>query len=625
MKKKNKKRKVLDSVNFPSDIKKLPVERLENLCEDVRAFVIETVSKTGGHFGSNLGVVELTVALHRVFDTPKDLLIWDVGHQAYPHKILTGRKDKMYTIRKKGGLSPFPRRSESEYDALGVGHSSTSIGSAVGMTIANKGKLNSPKVIAVIGDAALTGGMALEALNHAGDIKADVLVVLNDNKMSISPNVGGMRKYLTRLISSEPYLKLRGKGEKVLGRVSPGVQDFMRRADSYTRGLITKGTFFEELGFKYYGPIDGHDIKTLTEVLENLKNIKGPKFLHVVTKKGKGYKFAEDDAFSLHAVKPFDPVTGKNNGPKNSNITYTKVFSQWICDKAKRESDLHAITPAMCEGSGLAKFSREFPERYHDVGIAEQHAVTFAAGLACQKKKPVVAIYSSFLQRAYDQLIHDVALQELDILFAIDRAGIVGADGATHAGTFDLSFLRPIPNLVLMAPSSENECYKMLDFGYDYKGIVAVRYPRGGGSDKYEKGKDISIELGKAKVFVKGRDVAILAFGSMVENSRRAAKEIGATLVDMRFIKPLDEKLLKELAKDHKFFITVEDNVIAGGAGSAVNEFVLNSGIGVAVKNLGLPDFFTVHGARDEILEEIGLGEVGILKSIEKFLIKNRK
>ncbi len=618
MKNKESTVKLLDSVKFPSDVRKLPQEKLSQLCDEVRKFVIETVSKTGGHFGSNLGVVELTVALHRVFDTPRDLLIWDVGHQAYPHKILTGRKDRMHTIRKKDGLSPFPKRTESQYDALSVGHSSTSIGSAVGMDLANRGSKNKPQVVAIIGDAALTGGMAFEALNHAGDIKSDVLVILNDNEMSISPNVGGMRQYLTKLISSEPYLKLRDKGEKMLDKVSLSVQEFMRRADSHARGFLTKGTMFEELGFKYYGPIDGHDIETLMQILENLKNVKGPKILHVVTKKGKGYKYAENDKFSLHAVKPFDPVTGKNNGPKNSNLTYTKVFSDWILDKAKKDKDLHAITPAMCEGSGLSQFSKKFPQRYYDVGIAEQHAVTLAAGLACGGKKPIVAIYSSFLQRAYDQVVHDIALQNLNVLFAIDRAGIVGADGATHAGSFDLSFLRAIPNLVVMSPSNEDECYSMLNLGYEFNGPVAVRYPRGSGQGKYKnKEKELDIEFGRANIIKKGKKIAILSFGAMLQNCQKASNQLEATLVDMRFVKPLDRKLLKKLAKTHKFFVTVEDNVVAGGAGSAVGEFVLNENLGVGVKNLGHPDFFTAHGLRDEILKEIELDEDGILKTIK--------
>lgn len=616
---KKNKEKLLDSINFPQDVRNLPAEKLPQLCDEVRGFLIDSVSQSGGHFGSNLGVVELTVALHRVFDTPKDLLIWDVGHQAYPHKILTGRKNEMHTIRKKGGLAPFPKREESEYDVLGVGHASTSIGAAAGMAIANKNKKNPPQVVAVIGDGSLTGGMAFEALNHAGDAEADMLVILNDNKMSISPNVGGMGKYLTRLLSSPTYVNMRDKGREILSSV-PTIQKFVRRAEAHTKGIITPGTLFEELGFDYYGPIDGHDVQTLVEVLANLKKIKGPKFLHVITKKGKGYAPAEEDEFSLHAVKPFDPVTGKKSGEKKGQITYTDVFSQWICDAAEKDEKLHGITPAMCEGSGLIEFSKKFSKRYHDVGIAEQHAVTFASGLACAGKKPVVAIYSSFLQRAYDQIVHDVALQNLDVLFAIDRAGIVGPDGATHAGMFDLSFLRSIPNLIIMAPANENECYAMLEAGYKYVGPAAVRYPRGGGAGNFDKEKMPQIEMGKAKIVREGKEIAILAFGTMLDNARKAAEESDATLVNMRFVKPLDEELLKKLAESHKYFVTVEDNVVAGGAGSAVNEFVLNAGLKVTVKNLGLPDKFLGHGTREEILSEAGLDEESILNSIASFI-----
>jgi len=618
MKNKNVK-KILDSVNFPQDVRNLPEEKMPQLCDEVRSFLIDIVSQTGGHFGSNLGVVELTVALHRVFDTPRDLLVWDIGHQAYPHKILTGRKDQMRTIRKKGGLAPFPKREESIYDTFNVGHASTSISAATGMAIANKNKKNASRVVAVIGDGALTGGMAFEALNHAGDAKADILVILNDNKMSISPNVGGMEKYLTRLLSSPAYISLRDKGREILGSV-PSFQKFARRAEAHAKGLITPGTLFEELGFEYYGPIDGHDVQTLIEVLSNLKKIKGPRFLHVITKKGKGYALAEKDKFSFHAVKPFDPITGKKNGKDKNKITYTNVFSDWICQKAEKDSKLQVITPAMCEGSGLIKFSQKFPKQYHDVGIAEQHAVTFAAGLACAGKKSVVAIYSSFLQRAYDQLIHDVAFQNLDVLFAIDRAGIVGPDGATHAGSFDLSFMRIIPNLIIMAPANENECYAMLEAGYNYNGPAAVRYPRGSGSGEYDSGKNKSIEIGKAKIIREGKNIAILAFGAMVNESKKAARELDATLVDMRFVKPLDGELLKKLAQSHTHFITVEDNVIAGGAGSAVNEFFSSQGLKAAIKNLGLPDKILEHGSREEILAEVGLDEEGILKSVTSFI-----
>ncbi|MDD5652277.1 MAG: 1-deoxy-D-xylulose-5-phosphate synthase [Candidatus Moranbacteria bacterium] len=617
------KKNLLDVVNNPQDLKKIPEDKLPQLCDELRDFVIEGVSRTGGHFGSNLGVVELTVALHRVFDTPKDLLVWDVGHQTYPHKILTGRKNKFHTIRKKGGLAPFPKREESEYDTFDVGHSSTSISAAVGMSIANRNKKKKPRITAVIGDGALTGGMAFEALNHAGDIKADILIVLNDNEMSISPNVGGMKKYLTRLISSPAYLNFRDKGRKILENV-PSIKEFVIKAESRTRGMISPGTIFEELGFDYYGPIDGHDVKNLVEILSNLKEVKGPKILHVITKKGKGYAPAEKDVCSLHATKPFDPITGKASGGGERKIRYTDVFSDWILKAGEKYKNLHAITPAMCEGSGLAKFREKFPDRYHDVGIAEQHAVTLAAGLAVRDQKPVVAIYSTFLQRALDQLIHDVALQDLDVLFAIDRAGIVGPDGATHAGSFDLSLLRAIPNMVVMAPADENECYGMLQSGLRHRGPAAVRYPRSEGTGKYFSQKARAIRIGKAEVLRKGkssgRRLAILAFGAMVQVSRKAAEKLDATLVNMRFIKPLDEEMLKKLSEKNDYFITVEDNAVKGGAGSAVDEFVLNNDLQVKVKNLGLPDRFLSHGTREEVLSDAGLDEEGILKSVENIL-----
>ncbi len=616
--KKAKAKKILDSVNFPRDLKKIPKEKLPKLCEEIRSFLIESVAQSGGHFGSNLGVVELTVALHYVFDAPRDLLIWDVGHQAYAHKILTGRKNQLHTIRKKGGLAPFPKREESEYDTSNTGHTSTSISLATGMAVANRNKKNAPHVVALIGDGALGGGMAFEALNHVGDIKADVLVVLNDNKMSISPNVGGMEKYLTRLISSPSYVSLRDKGLEILEKM-PTVQRFVHKAGIQARGVITPGTMFEELGFKYYGPIDGHDLKTLLEVLENLKKLKGPRFLHVITKKGKGYAPAEKDVFSLHATTPFNLATGEKNGSAK-NIAYTDVFANWICEKAKKDLNLHAITPAMGSGSGLISFSEKFPKRYHDVGIAEQHALTFAAGLALAGKKPVVAIYSSFLQRGYDQLIHDIAIQNLDVLLAVDRAGVVGPDGATHAGSFDLSFLRIVPNFVVMAPSDEHECYAMLEAGYNYPGPAAVRYPKG--ANLCSCGGKISqpIEIGKAKIVKEGKDIAILAFGTMVGRSRKAAETIGATLVDMRFVKPLDGELLRKLAETHKYFVTVEDNVVFGGAGSAVDEFLAQTGLNVKIKNLGLPDKFLTHGTRGEILADVGLDEEGILKTIDEFI-----
>ncbi len=617
--KKTKPKKMLDKINTPQDFKNFSDKKLIDLCNDVRNFLIESVAKTGGHFGSNLGVVELTVALHKVFDTPKDALIWDVGHQSYPHKILTGRKDKLYTIRKKGGLAPFPKKEESIYDVFGVGHSSTSISVATGLAMANKSKKNHPHVVAIIGDGALTGGMAMEALNHAGDAMVDILVILNDNKMSISPNVGGMGKYLTRLISSPSYNKLKEKGRDFLGAVPP-LQEFVRKAEVYTKGMITPGTLFEELGFGYYGPIDGHDVKTLVEVLENLKKIKGPRFLHIITTKGKGYAPAEKDCFSLHSVKPFNIKTGEKITDNKSKLTFSKVFSDWICDRAKKDKNLHAVTPAMCDGSGLNIFCKKFNSRYHDVGIAEQHAVTFAAGLAVAGKKPVVAIYSSFLQRAYDQLIHDVALQKLDVLFAVDRAGIVGADGATHNGSFDLSFSRLIPDVVIMSPSDESECYAMLEAGYAHKGPVMVRYPRGGVSEEYFKKIDNEIIIGKGNVIRMGKKTAILVFGTMLQRCKNIAQELDATLVDMRFVKPLDEELLLNLSQTHKCFITVEDNTFTGGAGSAVGEFFLNNKIEVFVKNLGLPDKFLEHGSRDEVLAEAGLSEEGIEKSILEFV-----
>ena len=617
---KNSRKKLLDSINFPQDVRNLPKEKMPELCDEVRGFLIDSVSQSGGHFGSSLGVVELTVAIHRVFDTPKDLLIWDVGHQAYPHKILTGRKDRMHTIRQKGGLAPFPKKEESEYDILSVGHASTSISAATGMAVANKDRQNAPNVIAVIGDGALSGGMAFEALNHAGDIRANMLVILNDNKMSISPNVGGMRQYLTRLISAPSYVNFRNRGREMFDS-APTLKRFLMKVEKHAKGMITPGTLFEELGFEYFGPIDGHDVKTLIDVLSNLKKIKGPRLLHVVTKKGKGWVPAEKDEFSLHAVKPFDPITGKKNESDKKSIQYSDVFSDWICDAAEKDKKLRGITPAMCEGSGLTKFSKNFPNQYHDVGIAEQHALTFAAGLACQGKKPVVAIYSSFLQRAYDQLIHDVALQNLNVLFAIDRAGIVGPDGATHAGSFDLSFMRAVPNLIIMAPSNGNECYMMLEAGYDYKGPAAVRYPRSNVPKGYNKKTREPIEIGKAKIIKTGENIAILAFGTMVDNCKKASEKFNATLVDMRFIKPLDENLLKELSESHKYFITVEDNVALGGAGSAVNEFILKNKLEVFIKNIGLPDKFLDHGSREEVLAEAGLDEDSILNSVGAFVV----
>ena len=611
--------KLLEKINLPADLRKLPKDKLPEICNAVRQFLIDSVAVTGGHFGSNLGIVELTVALHYVFNTPKDKLIWDVGHQSYPHKILTGRRDRMKTIRRYGGLAPFPRREESEYDAFNVGHSSTSIGAAAGMAIAERDKKNPAQTVAVIGDGALTGGMALEALNHAGDAKVDMLVILNDNKMSISPNVGGMGQYLTRIISSPSYIKVRARGREIF-EATPRLRKILMRAESHTKGMIVPGTLFEELGFEYYGPINGHDVVALVEVLENLKKIKGPKFLHIMTKKGKGYAPAEQDRLSFHAVKPFDPVTGKNIACKQRTLSYTDVFSQWICTRAAREKKLHAITPAMCHGSGLVDFKEKFPTRYHDVGIAEQHALILAAGLSVAGKKPVVAIYSSFLQRAYDQLIHDIALQNLNVLLAIDRAGIVGPDGATHAGSFDLSFMRIVPNLVIMTPADKNECYAMLEVGFNYSGPAAVRYPRGGDAGEFDARKNEKIEIGQAEILRTGKNIAILGFGTLIDSCQQVAKNLDATLVNMRFVKPLDTRLLRKLAKTHKYFITVEDNVTLGGAGSAVGEFVLDNKLPVFVKNIGLPDEFLPHGTREEILALAGLSEAGIEKTVREFV-----
>ncbi len=597
-----KKRNILEQINGPHDVRKLSQDDLNQLAGELRCFLIDTITRHGGHYGSNLGVVELTVALHHVFRSPKDKIIWDVGHQAYAHKVLTGRRDQLHTIRQKGGLAPFPSRDESVHDAFGVGHSSTSVSAAIGMALAHEGEADAPRTVAVIGDGALTGGMALEALNHGGDKHADVLVILNDNKMSISPNVGGLHQYLTRLISSPAYTTVREKGKNILSRV-PTMQEFVRRTEAYTKGMITPGTLFEELGWGYYGPIDGHDIVALVKVLKNLNRIRGPRLLHIVTQKGKGCLHAERDGLALHAVSAtVDKVHQKKQEKKQ---TYTDVFSAWICDMATQDEHLHAITPAMREGSGLVAFEERFPARYHDVGIAEQHALTFAAGLACEGKKPVVAIYATFLQRAYDQLIHDIALQNLDVLLAVDRGGVVGPDGATHAGNLDLSFLRCVPRMVIAVPASGEECTQMLSAGYAYKGPVAVRYPRG--SVHAVAHTATTMTIGKAEVLFHGEKTAILAWGAMVALCEDLAKELNVTLVNMRFVKPLDGELLEELAKTHKNFITIEDNVVAGGAGSAVNEFVLNHNIDVTVKNLGLPDAFQAHGSREELLADAGL------------------
>ncbi|MFA5530192.1 MAG: 1-deoxy-D-xylulose-5-phosphate synthase [Thiohalomonadaceae bacterium] len=609
---------VLHRIQGPEQLRALSVPQLRSLAKELREFMIDTVSRTGGHLAAGLGTVELTIALHYVFNTPEDRIVWDVGHQSYPHKILTGRRDRMPTLRKRGGLSGFPKRDESPYDTFGTGHSSTSISAALGMALAARQSGSRRKVIAVIGDGAMTAGMALEALNHAGDLDADLLVVLNDNEMSISPNVGGMSNYLARLLSSRFYSTVREGSKKVLRNVPP-LWELASRAEEHVKGMVVPGTLFEELGFNYIGPVDGHDLETLVKTLHNLRSLSGPQFLHIVTKKGKGYAPAEQNPCFYHGVTPFDPATGDMLSTA-SGPTYTEVFGDWLCDMAERDPRLWGITPAMREGSGLVTFSERFPTRYLDVGIAEQHAVTLAAGLACEGMKPVVAIYSSFLQRGYDQLIHDVALQNLPVLFAIDRAGIVGPDGPTHAGTLDLSFLRCVPNLVIMAPADENECRRMLTTGFLHDGPAAVRYPRGTGPGVVVTPTLEPLPVGKAEVRRKGRDVALLAFGSQVTPALAAGEILDATVVNMRFIKPLDEALLREVAAGHRLLVTLEENVVAGGAGSAVAEFLAGADIDLPVRHLGLPDTCIEQGNRGELLAECGLHTDGIIAAVRAWM-----
>ena len=610
---------LLQQIDNPSQMKALSIPELTQLADELREFIIQSVSQSGGHLSSGLGTVELTVALHHVFNTPDDRLVWDVGHQSYPHKILTGRRDQMSSIRTKDGLSGFPRREESPYDTFGVGHSSTSIGAALGMAIAAKHQKIDRRAVAIIGDGALTAGMAFEALNHAGDLDANLLVILNDNDMSISPNVGGMSNYLAKLLSGKMYSSMRESSKKVLGKM-PSVWELARRAEEHMKGMVVPGTLFEELGFNYIGPIDGHDLDTLVKTLSNLRNLSGPQFLHIVTKKGKGYSPAEENPIAYHGVGKFCPESGKLEKSSAKSPTYTQVFSQWLCDMAKADDKLVAITPAMREGSGLVDFSEQFPERYYDVGIAEQHAVTVAAGMACDGLKPVVAIYSTFLQRAYDQLIHDVALQNLPVLFAIDRAGIVGPDGATHAGSFDISYLRCIPNMTIMAPSDENECRQMLSTGFQLNSPSAVRYPRGTGPGKALNTALDTLEVGKGEICRKGKNIAILSFGSTLAEGLEVAEKLNATIANMRFIKPLDETLVLQLAAEHDVLITLEDNAVMGGAGSAVNEFLLAQQCPNRVLNLGLPDIFIEHATREQILDDAGLSTSGILRAIEDFL-----
>lgn len=606
---------MLEKIDSPADLRELASGELPALCDELRQFLLGSVSNGGGHFSSNLGTIELTVALHYVFNTPDDRLVWDVGHQAYPHKVLTGRRDQIGSIRQKDGLAGFPKRSESEYDTFGVGHSSTSISAALGMALAARQKGEDYQAIAVIGDGAMTAGMAYEALNHAGDLDADLLVVLNDNEMSISPNVGALRKYLTRLLSGRMYSTLRENGKKALSH-SKSLSKLVKLTEEHMKGMVLPGTLFEEMGFKYFGPIDGHDVQEMVRVLQNLKKIKGPRLLHVLTQKGKGYEPAEDDPCTYHGVTPFNLKTGLVANSKKSTPTYTQVFGQWLCDMAAQDQRLVGITPAMREGSGLVEFSERFPERYFDVGIAEQHAVTLAAGLACEGLKPVVAIYSTFLQRAYDQLIHDVAIQNLPVVFAIDRAGLVGADGPTHSGNYDLSYLRCIPNMVVMAPADENECRQMLYTAFQHHAPTAVRYPRGKGTGIMPETAMTAIPLGKALTLRTGHSIAILLFGSLLLEAQAAAETLNATLVNMRFVKPLDEAMIRTLAQSHDLLVTLEDNAVMGGAGSAVNEFLCAAELSVRVINLGLPDMYIDHALREQQLLACGLDAQGIVNRV---------
>ncbi|MDF5879567.1 1-deoxy-D-xylulose-5-phosphate synthase [Pseudomonas aeruginosa] len=608
---------LLDRASSPAELRRLGEADLETLADELRQYLLYTVGQTGGHFGAGLGVVELTIALHYVFDTPDDRLVWDVGHQAYPHKILTERRELMGTLRQKNGLAAFPRRAEGEYDTFGVGHSSTSISAALGMAIAARLQGKERKSVAVIGDGALTAGMAFEALNHASEVDADMLVILNDNDMSISHNVGGLSNYLAKILSSRTYSSMREGSKKVLSRL-PGAWEIARRTEEYAKGMLVPGTLFEELGWNYIGPIDGHDLPTLVATLRNMRDMKGPQFLHVVTKKGKGFAPAELDPIGYHAITKLEApgsAPKKTGGPK-----YSSVFGQWLCDMAAQDARLLGITPAMKEGSDLVAFSERYPERYFDVAIAEQHAVTLAAGMACEGMKPVVAIYSTFLQRAYDQLIHDVAVQHLDVLFAIDRAGLVGEDGPTHAGSFDISYLRCIPGMLVMTPSDEDELRKLLTTGYLFDGPAAVRYPRGSGPNHPIDPDLQPVEIGKGVVRRRGGRVALLVFGVQLAEAMKVAESLDATVVDMRFVKPLDEALVRELAGSHELLVTIEENAVMGGAGSAVGEFLASEGLEVPLLQLGLPDYYVEHAKPSEMLAECGLDAAGIEKAVRQRL-----
>ncbi len=606
---------LLSTIESPADLRAIDAAELPALAVELRRYLVENLSHGGCHFAANLGTVELAIALHYVYDTPDDRLVWDVGHQAYPHKILTGRRNALKTIRQRDGLAPFPKRGESEYDTFGVGHSSTSISAALGMAIASALQDSDRKVVAIIGDGAMTAGMAYEALNHAGALDANILVLLNDNDMSISPNVGALSNYLAKMLSGRMYANLRAGSKKVLSRL-PTVWELARRSEEHMKGMVLPGTLFEEFGLNYIGPVDGHDLPTLVQTLRNVRKLEGAQFLHVVTRKGKGHEKAEADPVKWHAPSAFDPDTGEIAPKAKGKPTYTQVFSEWVCDMGAADPKLVAITPAMREGSGLVEFEKRFPDRYFDVGIAEQHSVTLAAGFACEGMKPVVAIYSTFLQRAYDQLIHDVAVQGLPVMFAIDRAGVVGPDGPTHAGSFDLSYLRCVPGIMIMTPADEAECRRLLSTGHRHTGPAAVRYPRGSGP-----GVDVPTDLepvpvGRAEIRRHGRRIALLAFGSVLEAAEHAGAALDATVVNMRFVRPLDQSMLSELAGSHELLVTIEDNAIHGGAGAAVVEWLAAKGRLVPALNLGLPDRFLEHGSREQLLADAGLDTEGIVASV---------
>ncbi|GGO73692.1 1-deoxy-D-xylulose-5-phosphate synthase [Bowmanella pacifica] len=602
----------------PQQLRELPQDKLRQLAKELRQYLLTSVSQSSGHFASGLGTVELTVALHYVYNTPFDRLIWDVGHQAYPHKILTGRRDRMPSIRQKNGLHPFPWPPESEFDTFAVGHSSTSISAALGMAVAAEKEAQGRKVVAVIGDGAMTAGMAFEAMNHAGDIKKDLLVVLNDNEMSISENVGALNSHLARLLTGRFFNSIRDGGKKLLSNMPP-IKEFASRAEEHLKGMVVPGTIFEELGFNYIGPIDGHDVNGMVDTLRNMRQMSGPHILHVVTKKGKGYEEAEKDPIKFHAVPKFNPSENSLPKAKSTGPSFSGIFGDWLCDMAAKDDKLMAVTPAMREGSGMVKFSQQFPEQYFDVAIAEQHAVTFAAGLAKEGYNAVVAIYSTFLQRAYDQLIHDVALQNLPILFAIDRAGVVGADGPTHQGVFDIPFMRCIPNMVIMTPSDENQCRQMLYTGHLHNGPAAVRYPRGQGMGTALEAEMTALPLGKGHVLRKGANIAILNFGTLLPGALQAAEQINATVADMRFVKPLDEALLAELAKDHELLVTLEDGAVMGGAGSAVGECLHRQQLACRLLTLGLPDSFIMQGTQEQMYAEHQIDGPGIVAQIQAF------